>query len=267
MDTGEITNRFSLNTSIDIENVIEYKDGLLIYGSQNGYMAMTYYDLKTGNIQTKQFKEEGTIYSVSIDNKDNMYIAGQYIDENTTGKAYFSKYTNNNWNFQKVYEEIYKNNELKNDVYFFDNILALKNNKLVLTGNTYSAGRYFSGKNFIIFYDGSKSYKIDKVIKGNGNIDIVGSEVEDNKVKYQLKPAFGYKLINLKIVTESGKEMEISKDYSFIMPNENITITATFEPIIKNPVTSNNILKILLELVILISIVYLITKSIKKKKI
>lgn len=266
MDTGEITNRFSLNTSIDIENVIEYKDGLLIYGSQNGYMAMTYYDLKTGNIQTKQFKEEGTIYSVSIDNKDNMYIAGQYIDENTTGKAYFSKYTNNNWNFQKVYEEIYKNNELKNDVYFFDNILALKNNKLVLTGNTYSAGRYFSGKNFIIFYDGSKSYKIDKVIKGNGNIDIVESEVEDNKVKYQLKPAFGYKLISLKIVTESGKEMEISDDSSFIMPNENITITATFEPIIKNPVTSNNILKILLELIISISIVYLITKSIRKRK-
>ena len=46
-------------------------------GTKNGYMAITYYNLKTGSIQTKQFDEEGTIYSVSTDNKNNLYIAGQ----------------------------------------------------------------------------------------------------------------------------------------------------------------------------------------------
>ena len=266
MDTGELTNASPLNTNINIKNAIEYKDGLLIYGSQNGYMAMTYYDLKTGNIQTKQLEEEGTIYTISTDKKENLYIAGQIINENTSGSAYFSKYTNNNWNLQKEYEEIYENDELKNDVYFFSDILTFKNNKFVLTGNTYSEGRYYTGKHFMIFYDGTKNYKIDKVIKGNGNIDIVESEEENNEVKYKIKPAFGYKLISLKIVTESGKEIEVSDDYSFIMPNENITITAVFEPIISNPVTSNNIIKILLELVISISVVYVITKSIRKKK-
>ncbi len=265
-DTGKIINITPLNSDIDIKNIIEYKDGFIIFGSQNGYMSLKYYNLKNGTILTKQFEEEGTIYSIKTDNKDNMYIAGQLIDENTTGSAYFSKYTINNWNFKKVYESIYENDELKNDTYTFDDIVILKNNKFALSGNTLNGYRYYTSKNFVVYYDGTKSYKIDKVIKGNGNIDIVESEVEDNEVKYQVKPRFGYKLISLKIVTESGKEVEVSDDYSFIMPNENITITAIFEPIINNPITSNNIIKILLELIISISVVYLITKRIRKRK-
>ncbi len=265
MNTGEITNLTPINTSMNIQKLIEYKDGFLMCGSENGYMAIAYYNLKTGTTQVKQFEEEGSIDSISIDNKDNLYIAGEYIDDNTQGKAYFSKYAINNWNFQKTYETFYENKELQDSEYSFTDILALKNNKLVLTGSTYEAGRYRSGINFIIFYDGNKNYKIDKVIKGSGNIDIVESEEEDNEVKYQVKPGFGYKLISLKIVTESGKEIEVSDDYTFTMPDENITITAVFEPIISNPVTGNNILKILLELIISISVVYLITKSIRKK--
>ena len=264
-DTGEIINTTPLNSDIDIKNITEYKDGLIIFGSQNGYMAMKYYNLKNGTILTKQFEEEGTIYSIKTDNKDNMYIAGQLIDENTTGSAYFSKYTINNWNFKKVYESIYENDELENNIYNFDDIVILKNNKFALSGNILNNHRYYTDKNFIVYYDGTKSYKINKNIKGSGNLDIVESEEEDNEVKYQVKPGFGSKLISLKIVTESGKEIEVSDDYTFTMPDENITITAVFEPIINNPVTGNNILKILLELIISISVVYLITNILKKK--
>ena len=260
-ETGEITSTIPTNKSIDIARTVKYKDGIMYCGSIDGYMAMEYYDLKTGTTQVKQFEEEGTIYSVSTDNKDNLYIAGKYIDDNTTGKAYFAKYTND----KKVYESFYEKKAYY-DEFFYSNMLVLKNNKLVLAGNTYDFGKYIFGINYVTFYDGTKSYKIDKVINGSGNIDIVESIEEDSQVKYKVKPAFGYKLISLKIVTESGKGIEVSDDYTFIMPNENITITAVFEPIISNPVTSNNIIKILLELVISISIVYLITKSIRKKK-
>ena len=263
-DTGEVISTTPIKTTINIKNLIKYKDGIMFAGSKDGYMALEYYDLKTGNLQTKQFEEEGIITSMSTDNKDNLYIAGQYIDENTTGQAYFAKYTINNWNFQKAYESIYENDQY--DEYLYTDILAIKNNKILLSGTTDDFGKYREGLNFVVFYDGTKNYKIDKVIKGNGHLEIVESEVEDNEVKYQVKPGFGYKLISLKIVTASGKEIEVSDDYSFIMPNENITITATFEPIINNPITSNNIIKILLELTISIPTIYLINKNIKNKK-
>ncbi len=248
-----------------IAGVTKFKDGILLYGSYKGYMALEYYDIKNNKHHFKQFDEEGEINSVSIDNKDNLYIAAQYIDDNTLGKAYFAKYTYNSSDFQKVYETFYENNELDNNVCTFIDTLVFKNNKLAIVGNTLTNNGYYAGKDFLVFYDGNKNYKIDKVIKGNGNLDVVESEEEDNEVKYQVKPGFGYKLISLKIVTESGKEIEVSDDYSFIMPDENITITAVFEPIISNPVTGNNILKILLELIISISVVYLITNILKKK--
>ena len=263
-DTGEIISTTPANNHIDINNLVKYKDGIMYCGSINGYMAIEYYNLKTGTTQVKQFDEEGEIYTITTDDKDNLYIAGKYIDENTTGKAYFSKYTNNNWNFQKVYESFYEKEEY--DEYFFTDILALKNNKIILAGNTDDSGKYRTGFNFVVYYDENKIFKIDKIIKGNGHIDIVEKEKEENEVKYQVKPGFGYKLISLKIVTASGKEIEVSDDYSFIMPNENITIAAVFEPIINNPVTSNNIIKILLILTISVSTVYLITKNIRKRK-
>ena len=264
-DTGEIISTTPTNNHIDINNLVKYKDGIMYCGSINGYMALEYYNLKTGTHQVKQFDEEGEIYSITTDDKDNLYIAGKYIDENTTGQAYFSKYKNNNWNFQKIYEGFYERDEY--DEYFFTDILTLKNNKIILAGNTDDSGKYRKGFNFIVYYDGTKNYKIDKVIKGNGHLEVVESEEGDNEVKYQVKPGFGYKLISLKIVTESGKEIEVSDDYTFIMPNENITITAVFEPIISNPVTSNNIIKILSLLMISIPTIYLINKNIKKKKL
>ena len=264
MDTGELISTTPTNNNIDINNIVKYKDGIMYCGSIDGYMAIEYYNLKTGTTQIKQFNEEGIITSITTDNKDNLYIAGKYIDDNTTGKAYFSKYTNNNWNFQKVYESFYEKEEY--DEYFFTDILVQKNNKIILAGNTLDGGKYRDGINFVVYYNENKIFKIDKVIKGNGHIDIVEKEKEENEVKYQVKPGFGYKLISLKIVTESGKEIEVSDDYSFIMPDENITITAVFEPIISNPVTSNNIIKVLLILTISISSVYLITKSIRKRK-
>ncbi len=264
METGEITNTTPINKSVYINNLVKYKDGIMFCGSIDGYMAIEYYNLKTGTHQVKQFDEEGDIYTITTDNKDNLYIAGKYIDDNTTGKAYFSKYTINNGNFQKVYESFYEKKEYNQN--FFTDILTQKNNKIVLAGNNYNGISYGPGQNFIVYYDGSKNYKIDKVIKGNGHLEIVESEEEDNEVKYQVKPAFGYKLISLKIVTESGKEIEVSDDYTFAMPNENITITAVFEPIISNPVTNSNIIKILLILTISISAVYLITKNIRKRK-
>ena len=228
-------------------------------------MAIEYYDIKNNTTLFKQLDEkEGHIYSVSKDNKDNLYIAGKYIDDNTTGKAYLAKYIYNESGFEKAYESIYEPDELKDDVYYFNHIVVFKNNKFALVGNTLNGNRYYTGKNFIIYYDGTKSYKIDKDIKGSGNIDIVESEEEDNEVKYQVKPGFGYKLISLKIVTESGKEIEVSDDYSFIMPDENITITAVFEPIINNPVTGNNIIRIILETAIFITFIYGTAKSIKK---
>ena len=267
-DTGNIIKTEYVDFKLDLNhsNITKFKDGILLYGSKNGYMSLEYYDLKNNKYQFKQLEEEGKINSIKVDEKDNLYITGHYIDDNTLGKAYFTKYTYNNSDFQKIYENIYENNELENNVYTFTNSIVFKNNKLAIVGNTLTNYGYYTGKDFLVYYDGTKNYKIDKVIKGSGNLDVVECEEEDNKVKYQIKPAFGYKLISLKIVTETGKEIEISDDSSFIMPNENITITATFEPIIKNPVTSNNILKILLELIISISIVYLITKSIRKRK-
>ena len=266
MDTGEITNITPVNIEMGIYGVIKYKDGFLIYGTKSTFMAVAYYNLKTGDIQIKQFEEEGLILSASLDEKENLYIAGYIINYDTGGTAYLSKYSVKNWNFQKEYDAIYDNEKVKNIATTYNKILALKNNKFVVVGNTLSITQYFTDNHFIVYYDNSKNYKIDKVIKGNGNIDIVESEEENNEVKYQVKPGFGYKLISLKIVTESGKEIEVSDDYKFIMPNENITITAVFEPIISNPVTSNNLLKILLVLTISIPTVYLINKNIKKKK-
>lgn len=82
-------------------------------------------------------------------------------------------------------------------------------------------------------------HKINTKANGNGSIKVDKTEeVKGEKVTFKLIPEEGNTITSLSVKTGSGK-VDIVDGNSFIMPDEDVTINATFKPISQNvyPIT------------------------------
>lgn len=81
-------------------------------------------------------------------------------------------------------------------------------------------------------------------------------------VKVKVTPKDGYSLKRLVVLDESGKEIEVSKDGTFVMPEGKVTVTAIYNKI-TNPDTVS-VCYVVLGIILLISIGTLIVSNKKK---
>lgn len=107
------------------------------------------------------------------------------------------------------------------------------------------------------------SYEIVKGNNENGVINVNNMAYPGEVVKVSVTPKKGYTLKRIVVKDESGKEIEVSKDGTFIMPEGKVTVTAIYNRI-SNPETVSACY-VVLGIILLISIGTLIVQ--KKKEI
>lgn len=167
-------------------------------------------------------------------------------------------------------EEFLSNIDYHTDILIYDlkgNILnKISDNSIYL--NLYPSSNGFIVSNIDIDDNltmNNKVYhlqrQINTNISGKGDINVISSSDPNKEVTIELNPKKGYKLLSLKVYTESGKEIEINSN-KFIMPDEDITIEASFS--VENPNTSD--IAILLTIILLIICSIIAIKSSKKLK-
>lgn len=108
-----------------------------------------------------------------------------------------------------------------------------------------------------------ESYPIEKKITDKGDITVSSDKAypgDTVKVKVTLKE--GYTLKRIVVLDESGKEIEVSDDGTFIMPEGKVTVTAIYNKI-TNPDTVS-VCYVVLGIILLISIGTLIVSNKKK---
>lgn len=81
-------------------------------------------------------------------------------------------------------------------------------------------------------------FDIRTIVNGEGTIDVQDNAIGGDLVKFEVIAKEGYVLEKLSIKDEFGNSLPVS-DYTFKMPNSNVTIMAIFVP--KNPKTEDKI--------------------------
>lgn len=69
-------------------------------------------------------------------------------------------------------------------------------------------------------------YKIKTSVTGNGTVTVPEGSSAGKTIRIQIQPATGYTLIDLKI---NDGAIQVTEDYTFQMPESNVTVTAVFE--------------------------------------
>ena len=106
------------------------------------------------------------------------------------------------------------------------------------------------------------NYEIKKDITDEGDITVSDSAYPGDTVKVKVTPKEGYVLKRIVVLDESGKEIEVSDDGTFVMPEGKVTVTAIYNRI-SNPETVSACY-VVLGIILLISIGTLIVS--KKKE-
>ncbi len=122
-----------------------------------------------------------------------------------------------------------------------------------------SCGPYIS----IIKYT-YKNYLIEKETSAEGTISVDEKAYPGDIVKVKVTPKEGYVLKRIVVMDESGKEIEVTDDGTFIMPEGKVTVTAIYNKI-TNPETVSACY-IVLGIILLISIGTLIVNKQKTVK-
>ena len=109
-----------------------------------------------------------------------------------------------------------------------------------------------------------ENYLVEKETTTEGNITVSNENDYPGKlVKVSVVAKEGYVLKRIVVLDESGKEIEVSKDGTFVMPEGKVTVTAIYSRI-SNPETVSACY-VVLGIILLISIGTLIVQ--KKKEI
>lgn len=122
-----------------------------------------------------------------------------------------------------------------------------------------SCGPYIS----IIKYT-YKNYLIEKETSAEGTISVDEKAYPGDIVKVKVTPKEGYVLKRIVVIDGSGKEIEVTNDGTFIMPEGKVTVTAIYNKI-TNPETVSACY-IVLGIILLISIGTLIVNKQKTVK-
>lgn len=208
-------------------------------------------DDKYNTVNTLEFEEGTTVFDV-VKSKEGFALTttvpGNCPGEEACPSVSYVK--NYRMNLEKVYD--------KKMSY---NVIALAS----ASDNRYlSAGMY---TNQFMYAVASKftppSFNVVSKTDGNGEIVLSAKKSESEKVvTFEAEPKFGYVLTSVVVKTASGKEIEV-KDNSFIMPEEDVEVMASFDFIINPNTGLSNPYFVLFIVIIISSCAYVF---IKKKK-
>ena len=164
-----------------------------------------------------------------------------------------------------LYEESYDNGYKRLS---FDKIVMLDNSDYIIHCNVGAGSAYTEYNGSVILKYGYKDYNITTNIKGGGVIDsTLDTAKEGDKVTFNATPKDGYELKSIKVVTVSGKVIEVT-DNSFIMPDEDVVIEGEFvKTLTENPKTGNIIMIIIgIGVILILGTITTIYYKIKKDR-
>ena len=141
-----------------------------------------------------------------------------------------------------LYEEEYPSEYKGYNYYYFSKIITLNNDDYIVQVELGKSYNEYYGRAILKY--GYKDYNITTNIKGDGTIDVNETAKEGEKVTFKVNPSNNYELKSIKVVTASGKVIEVT-DNSFIMPDEDVIIEGEFvKTLTENPKTGNIIMLI-----------------------
>jgi len=263
LDTDE-TNTIVRADSFPLNSIKKYKDGYLLCGTKDGHPVIQY---TTDEVKWTLVKEGNGKYN-SFDFNDNEIIAvgGIYNNPeyNNTDKM-IPLLTSITPNGEENYSFVEKSVSSFYGIQFYG--IKQYGDSIVTHGDDIEeAWRYYSGQIFTTLYKNNNPlaityYNIETNIIGDGLVLVDSPNRNDDVIKFTIKGD----LISLNIKTKSGQEIEINDDNSFIMPDEDVIITAKFKNQ-TNPKTSRNII-IAISALLLITIITALTLLFRKKKL
>ncbi len=106
----------------------------------------------------------------------------------------------------------------------------------------------------------SLSYTINKIIEGNGTIEVVESIKAGEKVTFKANPDRGYEIAAIRVTDKNGKTIE-QKDGTFVMPESDVTIEVIFKEIVSNPNTTDYGIFFLVGVAIIFGVMMYITSK------
>ena len=262
----------NINFSYDESGEI---DGILLVGMNDDYQGtIIKYDL-AGNLifnwSYNSFSE-----SVFTDVISSMYVDGKYDGYIVTaalknGKTFIIKY---DYSGEIVWSDKYSDNQalfmniIRNydssgrpNGYLLYQTLLYENDKKRSTLSEPYYSEEYSYKVAKYTYD---VFPVEKELTSEGIITVNSMAYPGEMVRINVIPREGYTVKRIVVMDESGKEIEVSKDGTFIMPEGKVTVTAIYNRI-SNPKTVSACYTVL-GIILLISIGTLIVQRKQEEK-
>ena len=255
-DFNIINKKELTNLDAIASKIISIEDGYLLMANQVLWDAFAKLD-KNGNL-IWQNAEIGTITD-AVETSDGYIVVGY---TGTLSGAYpllikFDKEGN------VIYKEDFETFENYN-YYVLNKIILLNNGDYIVKGSIAPNGYTIIYGSIILKY-GYKDYNITTNIKGEGTIEINEIAKEGDKVTFKVNSSNNYELKSIKVVTVSGKVIEVT-DNSFIMPDEDIIIEGEFVKTLTTNPKTGNIIMLITGIIVILILGTIITIYYKKKK-
>lgn len=277
---------FDMNFSYDKTGVI---DGVIIAGftvNESGKRIgnLLKYDLNGNEVFRYEYDQPsmytGVISSKNIDGTYDGYIVAGISDAGTIILKY-------DYSGKIVWKDVYSSNELIKFKILQNYDANQKFNGYLLYGYSYNFSAYRKNDDNLNYYPTFRKLSIKKVdvesdnkiviakytyemfdvkkeTSDEGTISVDEKAYPGDIVKVKVTPKKGYVLKRIVVMDESGKEIEVTDDGTFIMPEGKVTVTAIYNKI-TNPETVSACY-IVLGIILLISVGTLIVNRQKAVK-
>ena len=249
---GIISQSWEKNTNIDLYS-FDYSydkngnfDGVILVGANNDTGIIIKYDLD-GNIIFSTVYDKSDVYSYFTDGKASYLPDGTYdgyvvIAVTSDNKTLLLKY---NYEGIKVYEKTisdssninfaifnnYDSSGRKNGYLLYERGIAMREDD----SNT----EIYSRKDNCYYRVLKYTYDMFSVAKeetSEGTITVKSDAYPGEMVKVKVLVKEGYSLARIIVKDESGKEIEVNSDGTFVMPEGKVTVSAIYKRI-TNPDT------------------------------
>ena len=251
---------FSANYSYNKSNEV---DGIIVIGA-DGDIAK--YDLNGNEIFKKNLGSGYKIFDVISSRLPYNTYDGYLVTAVQNGtKMFLLKF---DFSGNLIWQDEYKNNPTTAFRIYenYDNLGNFNGYLLqrivVNVGDEPISDYVCDNKYFVVKYT-YQSYPVEKEATDEGSITVNDKAFPGELVKVSVVTKEGYVLKRIVVKDEAGKEIEVSKDGTFVMPEGKVTVTAIYSRI-TNPETVSACY-VVLGIILLISIGTLIVQ--KKKEI
>lgn len=239
---------YKIDNEKQIGTIIKYDlDGKEIFrSSYEGSLGSIYTSVKSSKNVDGIY--DGYVVSASLFDGKNAIIKYDYSGK-IVWKDIFATGTGINFNIIEDYDSNKK----------FNGYLLYSN----AVGSGFSETVKDACKNLSLVKYTYENYPVEKKITDEGDITVSSDKAyPGDTVKVKIMPKEGYTLKRIVVLDENGKEIEVSKDGTFVMPEGKVTVTAIYNKI-TNPDTVS-VCYVVLGIILLISIGTLIVSNKKK---